>query len=71
VVSDKIRAGLYQLDANQRQLRGHDKIFKEWPEPPPADHLHFVVTLPGGVGTPYRVGAGGECSKCLFRDRAA
>jgi hypothetical protein len=46
VVGDKVRAGQYQLDANdQQRLRANDKISKVWPEPP-VDHLHVVVTLP-------------------------
>jgi hypothetical protein len=55
-------AGDYQLDPNdQQQLWEMEKI---WSEPPPDDHLHVYVTVPG-EGSPRALQLGG-CFTRLF-----
>jgi hypothetical protein len=40
-------AGEYQLPPNGRKLDPMEEISNVWSEPPPDDHLHLYVTVPG------------------------
>jgi hypothetical protein len=66
-VEAKIKNGLYQLDANdRRELWQTEKISKVWPEAPPNEQLHVVVTLPSPLGSSTVVDPVGECFIHLF-----
>ena len=67
VIGQIEHTGQYQLDASdQSKLRPHKKIFAEWPEQPPDNHLQIFVRLPSGLGSPNVVYDGRECCMRLF-----
>ncbi len=67
-VDEKIFNGQYRPSAGGRGLREFDIISDVWPGKPPDNHLHVLVHLPAGMGSPTFVydGGGGERLIYLF-----